>query len=469
MASSGDKKITSGATIPATVPPYSPRPQDENTDKEISHGCIMCDKKASLRCPTCGTWYCGPECYRQDWPLHKTLCRTLEGILYSDSKRPPHHVRGILFPADCPFPTFVWLDKRAIVRHVDDVLGARGDVKISPDSVDGVHRKNRRHQDNTSIVAFFGADEQINQSILALSKPGHTMPAEGPICFCCYKRAKEQPESRNLDDHDWVDATPGTFRDIVDFHMHLDRNPCIVDPVRFPLAEYSGPNCEAKIWPAVKLNCEGDIKRFSRFCYGEESRLPLAEEVSVLSICQHGRRSACHLPQLAGLPWVMQSCTTTNLALTLEQRHNYGGRVFAPEDKLSSPETVLDGVLPATHCGTIMVLHKEGAPIYVSHVLCFFDFIEVQLRQATMQAQRVLEPGTHRILLTREQLESRVTKERFLEYWTHWIEDKFRDAEHKIRYTDLRSPYDFKEMEEDQKLLAHVTELGDTRRDLGMH
>ncbi|KAI1638337.1 hypothetical protein F4809DRAFT_659874 [Biscogniauxia mediterranea] len=487
MASNGNKEITSGATTPATVPPNSPRPQHKNTGEEVFNACIMCDKKASLRCPTCGTWYCRRECYIRDWPLHKNLCNSLKGDLYHDSKRPPHHVRGILFPPNSPVPTFAWLDKRAMRRAIsvafgfDAAAGTRGEVMIASQRIDGVHRRNRRHKDNTSICALYGKAVKINQAMLALSKPGHMMIAYGPLAFCCCNTAKEQSESTDLDDYDWVDATLGSFRDIVDFQRHLEINPCIVDPVRFPFADHSGANFEAKIWPAVKINCEGDIMRLSPF-YGEERKLPLAEEVSVLSVDYFGRLT-CHLPQLAGLPWVMQDCTSTNLTLKEEERHNYGGRVFVPEAKLSSPETVIAGeVLPATHCGSIIVLHKEGAPIQVSHVLCFFDFIEVQLRQATMKTRGVLEPGTHRVLLTREQLESRVTKERFLEYWMHWVEDKSRDAQHKISYNDLRSPYDFMEMEKDRKALADVMRnleilgkkeneqaLADAKRDLGMH
>ncbi|KAI0595596.1 hypothetical protein F4775DRAFT_568938 [Biscogniauxia sp. FL1348] len=313
----------------------------------------------------------------------------------------------------------------------------------------------------------------MNQSLVALGKPGHMRVYYGSVAFCCYKTDRERCDWGK---NDWIDATLGDFRDVIDSLVDDVTNSCIVDPKRFPLDYYDDADDGVKLWPAVKLNCEGDIKRFFPFCQ-EKGGLPLAEEVSVLSLEDDELRLPCHLPQLAGLPWVMQPCAANNATLSDKELQNYGARVFAPPPiDLRMDDVPLSQNLPTMYCGSIIVLHEKGQPIYHPYVMCFFDFVEVQLRQAAMKLSPALEPGMHRVMMTLGQVESRITKERFLEYWTHWVEDKPGVMKHLIR-----SPYDTAAVQADMKILGKALvnfetldneerdqALADARRDLGI-
>ncbi|KAF8767368.1 Tudor domain-containing protein 1 [Argiope bruennichi] len=50
---------------------------DPDMPKLISSQCLFCKKKGELSCEKCGQTYCSVNCQHQDWPNHKSLCKSL--------------------------------------------------------------------------------------------------------------------------------------------------------------------------------------------------------------------------------------------------------------------------------------------------------------------------------------------------------------------------------------------------------
>ncbi|XP_013790064.2 tudor domain-containing protein 1-like [Limulus polyphemus] len=41
--------------------------------------CVACGQSGDFRCSRCKTWYCSRNCQVKDWPLHKPICKEVEG------------------------------------------------------------------------------------------------------------------------------------------------------------------------------------------------------------------------------------------------------------------------------------------------------------------------------------------------------------------------------------------------------
>ncbi|KAI5925669.1 hypothetical protein F4810DRAFT_26087 [Camillea tinctor] len=459
MPFSSDEENRSEISSLTDLSSEPPLRKDESSKTKVSDWCIICDQKAELRCPTCGTWYCDSDCQRLDWHEHKILCKRLKE---EDLARKPHHIRAILFPVDEPQPRFVWLDRRSLIGSVFTILGLDEDIpsrNVVWSTVDGSRRQKRRIRSDSFIclVNPSGVDK-INQSIMKLTKPGHARIIFNDALYFCYTGANMIGlDLAAIETYiNCVDITMKDYRDIIDDHKHTALNPCLVEPTRFPFEDYARGDQKASIWPAVKVNCDGDIERLSPF-YGEGKMLPLVENVQILSAIGQEQRTPSLLPRLAGLPWCSYQIRQCHETLPIPLLSNYGGRLFGSGWKAAGPgNTDVDTTASATSCGCIIVLHETGETIYSSHVLCFFDFAEVQFREMTGTAKQMMGPGMHRIFTTVEQLANCFTKERFLDYWKEWVKDKSRDSEFYIEHTNIRSPYDFKGLDKDYQTFMDI-------------
>jgi hypothetical protein len=69
--------------------------------------CVMCSKPATQRCAQCGSQiYCGKQCQKSDWRVHKLLCSS-----YQQFQTPPHKDarRAIVFEQNEPVIKFKWV------------------------------------------------------------------------------------------------------------------------------------------------------------------------------------------------------------------------------------------------------------------------------------------------------------------------------------------------------------------------
>lgn len=162
---------------------------------------------------------------------------------------------------------------------------------------------------------------------------------------------------------DMRDITARDLRSVVDFFLCMKPNPCILNPSRYPVSYYG-----CQMWPAVKVNCDGDIERFRRFMpAGEE--LPRFQQVTVPSVAMESFRFSILWAGVLGLPWEF-SKPYTNECLDDNQRTNTASKWFCSALVPKHPEGVgnIVGWSNETSVGTIIVNHKLGAHIHPLHV-----------------------------------------------------------------------------------------------------
>ncbi|CAG8949137.1 hypothetical protein HYFRA_00004759 [Hymenoscyphus fraxineus] len=95
--------------------------------------CTICNSSGAKLCSSCrSASYCSPVCQKKDWPLHKTLCKSLKS-----AQRPSDcHRLAILFPSDSKLPLPIWVSCEASTStapsnsnqnppafNIDDVIG----------------------------------------------------------------------------------------------------------------------------------------------------------------------------------------------------------------------------------------------------------------------------------------------------------------------------------------------------------
>ncbi|KAN0080597.1 hypothetical protein V8E54_003801 [Elaphomyces granulatus] len=72
-------------------------------------GCLMCSATEAKSCLSChSASYCSKKCQKEDWPLHKRLCKKIPTMA---STRPTASSRlAILFPVESTSPQLIWVN-----------------------------------------------------------------------------------------------------------------------------------------------------------------------------------------------------------------------------------------------------------------------------------------------------------------------------------------------------------------------
>ncbi|KAK7972176.1 MYND-type domain-containing protein [Apiospora saccharicola] len=266
------------------------------TNPEVLKSCVMCENPGNLACAVCGTKYCSQACQKQDWKYHKILCKASVGTEFRLDNRPgPDYRRIIEFPVDQKKPGWVWArfqggrrgladseSKRLLKRPSDKFLSLH--IPLNASCSNPYMRFGRGLHLFTLGEKFEGRPSMtcrlpINQSILNLAKPGHAQPHFGPYVVGAFS---SDEIGRPMVDRGivWEDATLKDFRLVVDARISSKANACVIDPDRYSLKIR---NLEARVWPALKLNCDGDMQRFGL--------TDAIEIVSVSSVMHAGLRN----------------------------------------------------------------------------------------------------------------------------------------------------------------------------------
>ncbi|KAI0890141.1 uncharacterized protein GGS22DRAFT_150092 [Annulohypoxylon maeteangense] len=72
--------------------------------------CCVCWKKGGELCGRCkSSCYCSKECQKEDWSLHKKVCRIAAAAPPKSERPSPYHIQAIFCPENTDTYEFVWV------------------------------------------------------------------------------------------------------------------------------------------------------------------------------------------------------------------------------------------------------------------------------------------------------------------------------------------------------------------------
>ncbi|KAK8044216.1 hypothetical protein PG993_004240 [Apiospora rasikravindrae] len=360
-----DRKLFDGTFFPLPDAGRTMEQYDPSADKL----CVMCEKTGMHRCGRCGTAYCSKKCQIEDWAIHKKICRDMAGAFAASQRPNEGSYRVLMFPDGDTFK-LNWVFGH-ILMHREEHMAMihEAELGVPPPSPTptldnlvinysipwrkcghGLRIISRTRRDTTST-------DGLSRSFMSLlPSTGHVMTWDS--IFCITAEDTTDPSATKL-----LDFTPRDLRSVVDFFQSAKANPCIVNPSRFPVSLY---NCE--MWPAIKINCDGDIKRFKPFMPAGK-KLPRYEPVTVSSVPLDSDRYDVFWANALDLPWVM-SVPNTNGGLEELELLNITAMWFCTcmvkwdsEEDATKPLRLWNKIM-----GTVIVSHKRGAKLHPLHL-----------------------------------------------------------------------------------------------------
>ncbi|GAW11361.1 hypothetical protein ANO14919_007050 [Xylariales sp. No.14919] len=407
-------------------------PTDGVQDQDTLKSCTVCDSDANLRCSTCGAWYCNRECFMKDWPLHKALCKTLKDVFHS-SKAPINNVRAILFPMASSKPTWAWIDLERLDTSIMQALGIPAEEPLEQLGIqlaaNDINKSLTHRKIGHGIRQFTAPNARIegsniNKSIFALADPGSLKVYFGSAIFFGFRTYETEGTTKVC----YEDASTRDLRMVIEWYYTNQDNPFVSKLHRLPIKSYSCPGKEVPLWPAVKINCDGDRARLAVLTRR-------AEAIHNVQVLSNVVSPVCEFAEMAGLPWVVRSCSSIIDPVTEGNSagallHNWFGRIFA-QDVVQSFQVwnlthangwTVPGHLDSTFCGSILVMHKHGCKIDMAHVVCFIKFIEDVFEHATpLQIAGEKDTDNFRFLTSKLELQRFITREAFESFWWEFI------------------------------------------------
>ncbi|KAI0466227.1 hypothetical protein F4859DRAFT_527354 [Xylaria cf. heliscus] len=414
-------------------------PADGVRDNKILKGCTVCESEAEMRCPGCGTWYCGRECLKKDWYHHKILCQILKDGFHGHSA-PINNVRAILFPMNGNKPTWVWINLRSLHVDIARALGIPKEKRaikkpVNKLAVKDINKSLQHRKIGHGIRQFTAPNMRlegpdgcnINKSIFALADPGSLKIYFGSAIFFGFRTYQAHGTTKIY----YEDASLRDLRIIIEWYYTRPENPFISKSHRLPIKSYVNPGDEASLWPAIKVNCQADVDRLSKLTGQVCSP---TQQVEVLSKDVFKTRTKSDHAAMAELPWVVQPCGSTFDPVTdtgkeIDLLGNKVGSIYVPQTKSrfqpwhldNSEGWALPSHLPSNSCGSILVLHKDGCDIFSLHVLIFYRFVVECLDKIKNVKPLVVlkteEQGIGRALVDEHEVQRAITREKFEIFW----------------------------------------------------
>ncbi|KAK8071498.1 hypothetical protein PG997_011701 [Apiospora hydei] len=406
---------------------------------EVLNACIMCENPGHLACATCKSRYCSQACQKQDWKYRKMLRKSSVGPEYHLDSRPgPDYRRVIVFPHQQEAARLGLgpLPRRHGWTHFPRIRPAPPapsnpfvNMSVSLNSGNknpylrfgrGLQYFSLGEMDQESIPRS-SPYQEINQSALSLTKPGHATPASVHSSSRPSRATRLVAPSSDMASSG-EDTTLKDFRLFVDSIITDKANPCIIDPDRYALK--LTPNVNSEVWPALKLNCRADMERFGL------QREEAIEPVLVSSIPLTGKRHNVGLVESMGLSWAWQEATISNSSIRgsrelLRTDQDFGfffKGVELPEDiTLFNFQEVVQNAFDSMrhkdvqYTGTIMLVHKKGRAIQRAHLQAVMQYKDLVWAEGIEGLDSGRLPRTP----SPNFMSSRLTREKFEAFWNN--------------------------------------------------
>ncbi|KAF1838247.1 hypothetical protein BDW02DRAFT_565283 [Decorospora gaudefroyi] len=391
--------------------------------------CTMCPSPGTQFCPKCQTAYCSQTCYKDDWPLHKLLCKTFSS--FSATTRPhPFCVRALYFSETETRPRFFWQtytcpDTETFAFALPPMLTDTTDVTRTS----RILRSDILHRPLPKCIQFGfrvrsvdgGKKEMYGQHPASFSKIDKELVehGRGPMFALATYRHEGKEKVERPADLDMAD-----FRYVVDrFRYCYDRD-----------VEVAADGVAGEKVHGVRVNCVGDQVVFSRPEF-EPTLVNLVtgplESMTIL-----------HGPEKLGLPYVFG---------TYENRLSWRGRHFggmsaesncsrgwltsgAFDECVTDPETQKWSMATSMGNGSIFVVRKDKVPLLGPHVQALVEYLEKKMIEFGTTVHEQREEDEVRLS---EYLEI-LSKEDFVRWYGEWVE-KHQSARPEL--VELPSPY----------------------------
>lgn len=200
----------------------------------VSSNCIICDAPEAKVCIRCrSAAYCSTKCQKEDWPLHKRLCKAMPTM---PATRPtPDSKLAILFEVDSQSPKLIWVNcpKQRLPDEDDDddddfevpeVLPFLGPGRTTVERMICWNNHIRQiERFGHTIVAHIrdnGLNDgsRMNQAVIACAGKATEHPWVGPIVVLSQVGDPDEPYSV------YQDVTLEDLRHITDFFVWYGSN-----------------------------------------------------------------------------------------------------------------------------------------------------------------------------------------------------------------------------------------------------
>jgi len=387
------------AEKPDSVPagPESPKVLNAGlaaNDPKTSKACAMCNEPSTQRCKQCqSTRYCSTQCQKDDWPLHKLLCKSFEN--FRDTRPSTHHKRAIYFPETGDQPVFAWIYVEENGGDIYALVFGEGVSEtprnIAMDRMNFNCVLNRRLEKIIELKTFRdNMTRGKNQSLLKVNKE-LSESRRGPILavgleYSCNYSA--------------VDLDPMDLRHIVDnLRVIYDRGKRL---------DQEGARSSIDGVPGVRINCMGDV--FLSGAQYEAINIPASQRNTMSQyptpICQH-----------IGLPLVIHTIPPT---LAWRGRHISPTGIPQRTDTNRLAKILVHSAAPLA--GSVAVFRKDGRALLPGHLRALVDY-----SFATFDVRDVIGKDIFSI----------ASKKTFLIYFEKWRAEELGGTR-----GDLVSPYD---------------------------
>ncbi|KAF2868069.1 hypothetical protein BDV95DRAFT_501280 [Massariosphaeria phaeospora] len=397
--------------------------------------CAMCKNLGTQSCTDCREIrYCSQACQKSDWPVHELLCKALKD--FGHEKRPgPNFKRAIYFPVAGPKPHFIWL------RISDDAVV---DLSTVPeDTTDmtlafAVTNNRVLHRVLDTTLAFVAKMIQLRpKSATASPEPNRSLTTVdeeflrfwgGPALVFGFK--DEDGQKRR-----GCDLGPMDFRHAVD---------------HFRALYYKGQSrriehIEGDKVKGVRLNCLGDTDICQR---------PQFEGLDVsAAACTWPTEVKSSLTENIDIPLVIKKLPPAlvwrDRRLQHSTSHNHKIGHLNPDSKdyaVTIPDApsqdqadawmfVYEYHTEITDIGSVIVVRKDGKPLYPSHLAAIADYF------AAIGHCSMTVCTNHEQLTTaaKEEFLTSGSEEEFKEYYVAWTQ---LNLESEGDSGGIRSPYD---------------------------
>jgi hypothetical protein len=364
--------------------------------------CVMCKEDGTKICGNCHEMhYCSSICQKNDWPMHKLLCKTFKN--FSAAERPsPYHKRAILLSEDGDAPHFAWIpifrpdDKSHLLPLFSALPGISKDIKCCLDIKDNPVLGRSLPKEVTLwgiITDTLDTEANIttekkNRSIRKVDEELSDL-INGPLVLL----------GMNIDPvhgYESYDLGPLQFRFVMDglrmIHSVLEDRRA---------EKPTGPTVKGQRW-----NCYGDV-----YIVG---RGPNCETIDVpTSLASAQFEVQAWVTERVGLPLMAQKIPSS---LMWRDRKTSDGQtcVYKTFAKIMNPYEP-DGNLDH-YPGSLLLTRKDGKPFLQAHIHALLDWADAKRNLQTFARDTFID-----------EFKASYNKEDFAEYYKLWMKGGSRD------------------------------------------